>query len=236
MQFSPGNAIRFGWEAAQAAPLVSCRGNADPRGRNIAASIVSGAVDTVTGGSMDEPTLNLVSYLLGILIKVGMTAFSRRRTTIRTGWSTRLSGTLPFWNFSRPRCWHRSQGIGLVLLIVPGPSRWSCLCSRPCSSSIGVSVPSKPCRSMRLTKGAIAGRYSGRSCRWRWSYLSASWRSAWALVAGPVAGLAYVHAYRMFVRAPRIQPPDGGSISEQTRRFGGRSIRLELPRDIRGVP
>ena len=63
MQFSPGDAIRFGWETFKKRPWFFIGAMVILAVANIAVGIVSGAVDTITGGSYEEPTVlgNLVS-------------------------------------------------------------------------------------------------------------------------------------------------------------------------------
>ena len=77
MQFSPVDAIRFGWETFKQRPWFFIGAIVILAVANIAIGIVSGAVDTLTGGSYEEPTVlgSLVSYLLGVLISMGVTAF-----------------------------------------------------------------------------------------------------------------------------------------------------------------
>ncbi|MCB1443925.1 MAG: DUF975 family protein [Methyloceanibacter sp.] len=214
MQFSPGNAIRFGWEAFKRRPWFFVGAMLILVAANIAASIVSGAVDTVTGGSMDEPTLvgNLVSYLLGILISMGMTAFFLVAHDNPDGVEyAALWHPKPFWNFFAASVLASlAVGIGLVLLIVPGLIAMVLfMFATLLVIDRGLGPVEAMQESMRLTKG------------YRWPlfglilllalviFVGVLALGVGVLVAGPVAGLAYVHAYRMLSGgAPRIQPPD----------------------------
>ena len=214
MQFSPGNAIRFGWEAFKRRPWFFVGAMLILVAANIAASIVSGAVDTVTGGSMDEPTLvgNLVSYLLGILISMGMTAFFLAAHDNPDGLEyAALWHPKPFWNFFAASVLASlAVGIGLVLLIVPGLIAMVLfMFATLLVIDRGLGPVEAMQESMRLTKG------------YRWPlfglilllalviFVGVLALGVGVLVAGPVAGLAYVHAYRMLSGgAPRIQPPD----------------------------
>lgn len=214
MQFSPGNAIRFGWEAFKRRPWFFVGAMLILVAANIAASIVSGAVDTVTGGSMDEPTLvgNLVSYLLGILISMGMTAFFLAAHDNPDGVEyAALWHPKPFWNFFAASVLASlAVGIGLVLLIVPGLIAMVLfMFATLLVIDRGLGPVEAMQESMRLTKG------------YRWPlfglilllalviFVGVLALGVGVLVAGPVAGLAYVHAYRMLSGgAPRIQQPD----------------------------
>jgi uncharacterized membrane protein len=91
---------------------------------NIAVGIISGAADSATGGSFEEPTIlgNLVSYLLGVLISMGMTAFflAAHDNTHAVDFTT-LWHPSPYWKFFATSVLASlAVGIGLLLLIVPG--------------------------------------------------------------------------------------------------------------------
>ncbi|GFO81961.1 MAG: hypothetical protein A49_15880 [Methyloceanibacter sp.] len=213
MQFSPGNAIRYGWEAFKRRPWFFVGAMLIVVVANIAAGIVSGAVDSVTGGSMDDPTFvgNLVSYVLGILISMGMTAFFLAAHDNPDGVEyAALWHPQPFWNFFAVSVLASlAVGIGLVLLIVPGLIAMVLfMFATLLVIDRGLGPIEAMQESMRLTKG------------YRWPLFGLLLLLAaivivgllalgvGVLVAGPVAGIAYVHAYRMLSGgAARIQAP-----------------------------
>lgn len=214
MQFSPGEAIRFGWEAFKRRPWFFIGAMILLVIANIAAGIVSGAVDSVTGGSMDEPTLigNLVSYALGIIISMGMTAFFLAAHDNPDGVEfSALWHPDPFWKFFATSILASlAVGIGLVLLIVPGLIAMVLfMFSTLLVIDRGLGPVDALKESMRITQG------------YRWQlfglilllalviFVGILALGVGVLVAGPVAGLAYVHAYRMLTGgAARIQAPD----------------------------
>lgn len=214
MQFSPGNAIRFGWEAFKRRPWFFVGAMAIVVVANIAASIVSGAVDAVTGGSVEEPTLigNLVSYVLGILISMGMTAFFLAAHDNPDGVEyAALWHPKPFWNFFAASVLASlAVGIGLVMLIVPGLIAMVLfMFTTLLVIDRGLGPIDALKESVRITQG------------YRWPlfglilllaliiFVGVLALGVGVLVAGPVAGLAYVHAYRMLTGgAARIQAPD----------------------------
>ena len=124
MNFSPGDAIKFGWETFKQRPWFFIGAIAILAVANIAVGFVSGTVDSATGGSFDEPTLlgNLVSYPLGVLISMGMTAFflaahdNPHGVEFATLWHPS-----PYWKFFATSVLASlAVGIGLLLLIIPG--------------------------------------------------------------------------------------------------------------------
>ena len=124
MQFSPGDALRFGWETFKKRPWFYIGAMVILAVANIGVGILSGAVDSIAGGSYEEPTLlgNLVSYLLGVLISMGMTAFflaahdNPQAVDFATLWHPS-----PYWKFFATSVLASiAVAVGLVLLIVPG--------------------------------------------------------------------------------------------------------------------
>ena len=71
MKFSPGDAIRFGWEMFKGRPWFFIGAVAILLLASIAINIVSSAIDSATGGSLEEPSIagSIVNYGLAVLLK-----------------------------------------------------------------------------------------------------------------------------------------------------------------------
>lgn len=214
MQFSPGDAIRFGWETFKKRPWFFIGAMVILAVANIAVGIVSGAVDTITGGSYEEPTVlgNLVSYLLGVLISMGMTAFflashdNPHAVDFATLWHPS-----PYWKFFATSVLASlAVGIGLVLLIVPGLIAMVLfMFSTFLVIDRGLGPIDALKASMEMTRGN----------RWPlfWFILlclliilvGALALGVGLLVAAPIVGIAFAYAYRLLSGyAAQVAPPD----------------------------
>ena len=94
MTFSPGDAIRFGWETFKGRPWFFIGAVAILLLASIAINIVSSAIDSATGGSLEEPSIagSIVNYGLAVLLNMGAIAFFLPHTTAQTGCSSRRCG------------------------------------------------------------------------------------------------------------------------------------------------
>lgn len=202
MQFTVTSAIRFGWETFKRRPWFFIGASAVIAVLYIAASVISAGVDSVFGGSLDEETApgQIVSYLLGALISMGVTAFylaaHDRADAVEL---SMLWHPKPFWKYVGASILTTLAFIiGLVLLIVPGIiALLFFMFSTFIVIDRGLGPIEAMKESMRITEGH------------RWPLLGLVAVLALILIAGmlvfgvgvlvamPIAALAFTHAYRV---------------------------------------
>ena len=76
-QFSPGAAIRYGWESFKSRPWFFVAATFVIAVLYALAGSIRFGIDSMLGGSTEEPTIagSIVNYALGTLISMGVTAF-----------------------------------------------------------------------------------------------------------------------------------------------------------------
>ena len=214
MQFSPSDAIRFGWETFKTRPWFFIGAMVIMAVANIAVGMVSGAVDTSTGGSYEEPTVlgNLVSYLLGVLISMGMTAFflashdNPQRVEFGTLWHPS-----PYWKyFATSVLASMAVAIGLVLLIVPGLIAMVLfMFSTFLVIDRGLGPIDALKASMEMTRGNRWPLFGFILLCLLILFVGVLALGVGLLVAAPVAGIAFAYAYRLLSGGgAQIQAPD----------------------------
>lgn len=214
MQFSPGDAIRFGWETFKQRPWFFIGAMVILAVANIAVGIVSGAVDSITGGSLEEPTVlgNLVSYALGVLISMGMTAFFLASHDNPQGVEfAALWHPDPYLKFLGASVLASlAVGIGLVLLIVPGLiAAVLFMFSSFLVIDRGLGPVDALKASMEMTRGNRWPLFGFILLCLLIILLGALAFGVGLLVAAPIAGIAFAYAYRLLSgRAARVAPPD----------------------------
>ncbi|MEE8633731.1 MAG: hypothetical protein V3S93_04570 [Methyloceanibacter sp.] len=124
MDFTVGSALRFGWETFKKRPWFFIGTSIVVAFAYIAVSVVGSIIDTVFGGTAEDPTLaaSLFNFLCGILVSMGVTAFylaahdNPETVTLSALWHPQ-----PFWKFLGTSVLvYLAIGIGFVLLFVPG--------------------------------------------------------------------------------------------------------------------
>lgn len=214
MKFSPGDAIRFGWETFKQRPWFFIGAAAILALANIAAGIVSGAVDSIAGGSSEEPTAlgSVVSYALGVLISMGATAFF---LAAHDNWQgvefSALWRPNPYWKFFVTSILSSlAVGIGLLLLIVPGLIAAVLFMFAPflvIDRGLGPIEALK--ESMELTKGNRWPLFWFILLLGLIALVGALALGVGLLVAVPIIGLAAAYAYRLLSGgAGRAAPVD----------------------------
>ncbi|MEM7397637.1 MAG: hypothetical protein AAGF48_01685 [Pseudomonadota bacterium] len=214
MQFSPSDAIKFGWDTFKKRPWFFIGATVIVAVANIAVGILSGAVDSATGGSYDEPTLlgNLVSYLLGVLISMGMTAFFLAAHDNPDGVDfATLWHPSPYWKFFGTSVLASlAVGIGLLLLIVPGLIAMVLfMFSTFLVIDRGLGPIDALKASMEMTKGNRWSLFGFILLCMLIIFVGVLALGVGLLVAVPIVGLAFAYAYRLLSGAPaQIQQPD----------------------------
>lgn len=202
MQFTVGSAIRFGWETFKRRPWFFVGTTVVIAVIYVAAGIVSGIVDQIFGGSLEEATLpgQIVNYLLGALIGMGVTAFYlAAHDNPETAELSLLWHPQPFWKFLGTSLLATLAIIvGFVLLVVPGIIAMLLFMF---STFIVIDKGLGPIEAMKESMRITAGH--------RWQLLGlivvlfligmvgALALGVGLLVAIPVATLAFTHAYRV---------------------------------------
>lgn len=202
MQFSAGSAIRYGWEAFKKRPWFFVGATVVIAFLYIVAGAISSTIDAGLGGSTEDPTIvgNIVNYLLGALIGMGVTAFylaahdNPETVQLSTLWHPK-----PYWKFLGTSILATlAIGIGFVLLIVPGIIAMLFFMF---STFIVIDRGLGPIEAMKESMRITAG--------YRWPLLGflllvflivlagALVFGVGLLVAVPVVTLAFAHAYRV---------------------------------------
>jgi len=218
MKFSVTSAIRFGWETFKRRPWFFIGASIVIAVLYIAASSISAGVDSIFGGSLEEETVpgQIVSYLLGALISMGVTAFylaahdSPDTVQLSTLWHPS-----PFWKYLGTSILATiAVVIGFILLIVPGIIAMLFFVFATfivIDRELGPIEAMK--ESMRITEGH------------RLPLLGLIVLLALILVAGvlvfgvgllvamPIATLAFTHAYRVISGTARQVPPADARLS-----------------------
>jgi uncharacterized membrane protein len=212
MGFTVGSTIGFGWETFKKRPWFFVGASVVIAIGYIVAGSISSAIDGMLGGSLEEPTLlgNLVNYVLGVLISMGVTAFYlAAHDNPETAELSALWHPQPFWKFLGTSILVTlAIGIGFVLLIVPGIIAMLFFLF---STFIVIDRELGPIEamkeSMRITEG------------YRWPLLGFIVLLALIIIAGalalgvgllvamPVATLAFAHAYRVLSARGGPVPP-----------------------------
>lgn len=202
MQFSPGSAVRFGWETFKRRPWFFVGATIVVAIAYAIAGGISSAVDGVFGGSPEEPTIagSIVNYALGALISMGITAFYlAAHDNPDAAELSMLWHPQPFWKFLGTSILATlAIVIGFILLIVPGIiAMLYFMFSTLLVIDRGLGPIEAMKESMRITAG---NRWPllGLLCLLLLILLA----GALALIVGlivamPVSTLAFVHAYRV---------------------------------------
>lgn len=212
MTFTAGSAIRFGWETFKRRPWFFVGATLVIAVIYMVAGAVSAAVDTIFGGSLEEATVpgQIVNYLLGVLIGMGVTAFYLgAHDNPETADFSMLWHPQPFLNFLGASILTTlAIVIGLVLLVVPGIIAMLLFIF---STFIVIDRGLSPIEAMKESMRITAGH--------RWTLLGlivlllligmagALAFGVGLLVAIPVAALAFTHAYRVLSASGSTPPP-----------------------------
>jgi uncharacterized membrane protein len=202
MQFSPGSAIRYGWETFKRRPWFFVGATFVIAILYMVAGAITSGIDSILGGTPEEPTIagSIVNYALGVLISMGVTAFYlAAHDNPEAAELSMLWHPQPFWTFLGTSILTTlAVVIGFVLLIVPGIiAMLFFMFSTLLVIDRGLGPIEAMKESMRITAG---NRWPllGLLCLLLLILLA----GALALVVGllvamPVATLAFVHAYRV---------------------------------------
>lgn len=215
MPFSPGQSIRFGWETFKGRPWFFLGATVIIAILYVVVGGISSGVDAMFGGSAEEPTLagSIVSYGLGALIGMGVTAFYLAAHDHPDGVElAQLWHPQPYWKFLGTSILATiAIVIGFVLLIVPG---LIALVLFMFSTILVIDRGLGPIEAMKESMRITAGH--------RWSlfgllcllllilFVGVLALFVGLLVAMPVSTLAFVHAYRTVSGsgAGEVRPPD----------------------------
>jgi len=214
MKFSPGDAIRFGWETFKKRPWFFVGAMVILVIAQIAAEAVSTGFDAVTGGDSENPSIlgSLVSYGLGILISMGMTAFFLAAHDDPEGVElAALWHPNPYWKFLGASLLATlALAIGLVLFIVPGLIAMVLfMFSTFLVIDRGLGPIDALKTSMEMTKGNRWPLFGFILLCMLIIFVGILALGVGLLVAVPIVGLAFVYAYRLLSgRTAQIQPPD----------------------------
>ncbi len=211
MDFTIGSALRFGWETFKKRPWFFIGASIVIAFAYLVASLVSGIIDTLLGGSAENPTLvgSLLDFILGIFISMGMTAFYlAAHDNPETVELSPLWHPQPFWKFlGASILMYLAIIIGLALLIVPG---LIAIVLFMFTTFIVIDRGLGPIEAMKESMRI------GRSDRWTLLGLFALMMLIFVagimaafvglLVAMPVATLTFVHAYRILSAKASLAP------------------------------
>ena len=211
MDFTIGSALRFGWETFKKRPWFFIGASIAFAFAYLVASLVSGIIDTLLGGSAENPTLvgSLLDFILGIFISMGMTAFYlAAHDNPETVELSALWHPQPFWKFlGASILMYLAIIIGLALLIVPG---LIAIVLFMFTTFIVIDRGLGPIEAMKESMRI------GRSDRWTLLGLFALMMLIFVagimaafvglLVAMPVATLTFVHAYRILSAKASLAP------------------------------
>ncbi|MEM7397638.1 MAG: YciC family protein [Pseudomonadota bacterium] len=207
MTFSPLSAIQFGWETFKKRPWFFVGAVAILVVLHILNVGITNGVNTLTGGTLEEPTLvaNLVNLAIGALILIGAVAFFLKAHDDLGGvdysafWHPK-----DYWKFfATALLTSLSVSLGFVLLIIPG---LIALVLFMFSNFLVVDRGMGPLqalkRSVEMTKGNRLPLF--------WFFLltililivGVLALGVGLLVALPIVGLATAHAYRLLSGTP----------------------------------
>ena len=212
MQFSPGDAIRYGWEAFKRRPWFFVGASFIIAIVYMLAGGISSAVDGAMGGGAEEPTVlgSIVNYGLGTLISMGVTAFYlAAHDNPDTAEFSVLWHPQPFLKFLGASVLTTlAIVIGLALFIVPGIIAMLLFMF---STFIVIDRGLGPTEAMKESMRITAGN--------RWPLLGFICLLLLILMAGilalgvgllvamPIATLAFAHAYRLLSGGPGQAAP-----------------------------
>jgi uncharacterized membrane protein len=202
MQFSPGSAIRYGWETFKQRPWFFVGATFIIAILYAVAGGIGSGIDSLFGGSAEQPTIagSIVNYALGALISMGVTAFYlAAHDNPEAAEFSMLWHPQPFWKFLGTSILVTLAIIvGFVLLIVPGIiAMLFFMFSTLLVIDRGLGPVEAMKESMRITAG------------YRWPLLGLVCLLLLILLAGalalmvglliamPVTTVAFVHAYRV---------------------------------------
>jgi uncharacterized membrane protein len=202
MEFTAGSAIRFGWETFKKRPWFFVGATIVILFAYGVVGAITNGIDAAVGGSPDEPSLigGLINLALSTFVGMGVMAFflaahdNPETVDLSVLWHPR-----PFWKFLGTSILvGLAIGIGLVLLIVPGILAMIFFMF---ATLIVIDRGLGPIEAMKESMAI------GRGHRWPLLGLIAlailiMLAGALAffvglLVAMPVVGLAFTHAYRV---------------------------------------
>lgn len=202
MDFTVGSTIRFGWETFKRRPWFFVGASVIIAIAYTVSGAIAGAVDVALGGSAEDPTLlgNIVGYVLGTLISMGVVAFYlAAHDNPETVELAALWHPQPFWTFLITSILVTlAIVVGFVLLIVPGIIAMLFFMF---STFIVIDRGLGPIDAMKASMRITAG--------YRWPLLGLVILLALIVLAGaiaffvgllvamPIAMLAFTHAYRV---------------------------------------
>ncbi|MDJ0512838.1 MAG: YciC family protein [Methyloceanibacter sp.] len=214
MRFSPASAIQFGWETFKKRPWFFVGAVAILVALHIVNVGITNGVNTLTGGTLEEPNLvaNLVNLAISALILIGAVAFflNAHDDPDRVTYSALWHPTNYWKFFATSLLTSLAVGLGLVLLIIPGLIAMVLfMFSNFLVVDHGMGPLQALKRSVEITKGNRLPLF--------WFFVLTVLILAVGilalgvglLVAVPIVGLATAHAYRLLSRAPdRIEAAD----------------------------
>jgi len=217
MTFSPGDAIRFGWETFKGRPWFFIGAVAILLLASIAINIVSSAIDSATGGSLEEPSIagSIVNYGLAVLLNMGAIAFflaaydSPDRVQFSALWHPQ-----PYWKFlGTSLLASLAVAVGLFLLIVPGLIAMVLfMFSMFLVIDRGLGPIDALKQSMEMTKGNRWPLFGLILLMALILFVGILALGVGLIVAAPIVGLAYTYAYRLLSGgAAQIQSADARS-------------------------
>ena len=207
MRFSPLSAIEFGWETFKKRPWFFAGAVVILLVANILNVGITSGVNTLSGGTLEEPTLfaNLVNLALSALILMGAVAFFLAAHDDPNGVDySVLWHPTPYWKFfAASLLTSLAIGFGLVLLIVPGLIAMVLfMFSTFLVVDRGVGPFEAMRASMELTKGNRWPVFGFAVLTALIVVLGVLALGVGLLVAVPIVGLATAYAYRFLSGGP----------------------------------
>lgn len=211
MEFTAGSAIRFGWETFKKRPWFFVGATVVILFAYGVIGAITNGIDAAVGGSPEEPSLigGLINLALSTFVGMGVMAFflaahdNPETVDLAVLWYPR-----PFWKFlATSILFSLAIGIGFVLLIVPGILAMIFFMF---ASLIVIDRELGPIEAMKESMAIGRG--------YRWPLLGLIVLAALIMMAGllalfvgilvamPVAGLAFTHAYRVLSRTDGRKP------------------------------
>lgn len=207
MQFSPTQALQFGWETFKKRPVFFMGAIVILVVANIVNVGISSGVNSLTGGTLEEPTLlsNLVNLALSALIMMGAIAFflAAHDNPDQASYAALWHPT-PYWKFfATSLLMSLAVGIGTLLLIVPG---LIAMVFFVFSTFLVVDRGLGPIdafkESMDMTKGHRWPLFGFIVLCMLILFLGVLALGVGLLVAAPLVGLATAYAYRLLSGGP----------------------------------